>query len=72
MMQGQQAQTNGRVALDCRDYPGSNCSLSLAGTEDEVLKEGVRHAIADHGHAEEPGLRDELRKYLKQEKSYSA
>lgn len=65
----QQGRVDRRVALDCREYPGSECSLKITGTEDEVLKEGVRHAVADHGVTDEPRLREELRKQLSEERS---
>ena len=41
-----------RKVIDCRLYPSSekNCSLSIAGTEDEVLEAAVYHATAKHGH----------------------
>lgn len=64
--------SGGRYTLDCRDYPGSKCSLAISGSKDEVLKEGVRHAVSDHGEKDEPGLRDKLSQSLKEEKTYRA
>ena len=55
-----------RKSIDCRDYPSeSGCTLRIEGSEDEVLDAAVSHAVAKHGHAETPELRDEIRKLLK-------
>lgn len=51
-----------RKMIDCRRFPSDrNCSLTIAGTEDEVLMIAMRHAVEDHGHANTPELRDQLR-----------
>ena len=48
----------GRKMVDCRKMPSdSNCSLTIAGTEDEVLQTAVAYAIAKHGHQDTPELR---------------
>lgn len=56
-----------RVTLDCREHPGSNCSLTIAGTESEVLDVAEYHVINAHGEKKEPGLREQLRGSLKHE-----
>ncbi|HLC68314.1 MAG TPA: DUF1059 domain-containing protein [Candidatus Bilamarchaeaceae archaeon] len=57
-----------RKAADCRLMPSEkNCSLYIAGTEDEVLQVSVRHAVEEHGHADTPELREEIKKVLKDE-----
>ena len=57
-----------RTSIDCRLYPSDNgCSLKISGTEAEVLDAATAHAIAAHGHADTPQLRDELRMLLKTE-----
>ena len=54
-----------RKMLDCRKIPSeNNCSLTIAGTEDEVLDAATAHAIAKHGHEETPDLREMLRSGL--------
>ena len=54
-----------RKMLDCRKIPSeSNCSLTIAGTEDEVLDASTAHAIAKHGHEDTPDLREMLRSGL--------
>lgn len=57
-----------RKSIDCRNYPSEkNCSLKISGTEEEVLDAAVQHAVSAHGHANEPGLRDEIKSLLKDE-----
>ncbi len=51
-----------RKMIDCRQAPSdSNCTLTIAGSEDEVLDAATAHAVAKHGHADTPELRDMLR-----------
>jgi predicted small metal-binding protein len=51
-----------RKMIDCRKMPSeSNCSLTIAGTEDEVLAAATAHAISAHGHDDAPELRDMIR-----------
>ncbi|GAA4888911.1 DUF1059 domain-containing protein [Actinomycetospora straminea] len=55
-----------RRMLDCREVPSdSGCSLTLTGSEDEVLEAGAAHAVAVHGHTDGPELRDALRGALR-------
>ena len=57
-----------RKVADCRLYPSeSKCSLTIAGTEEEVLKVAVRHAVEEHGHKNSPELRKEIHGLLKDE-----
>lgn len=51
-----------RKMIDCRKVPSeTNCTLTIAGTEDEVLDAAAAHAVARHGHEDTPELREELR-----------
>lgn len=51
-----------RKMIDCRKVPSdNNCTLTIAGTEEEVLDAAVAHAISAHGHADGPELRAALR-----------
>jgi predicted small metal-binding protein len=51
--------------IDCRRMPSErDCSLAIAGTEEEVLAVAVRHAVEEHGHADTPELRQRLRNAL--------
>jgi len=57
-----------RKVVDCRTMPSdSNCSLTIAGREDEVLKAAVEHAVSSHGHENTPELREGIRQMLKSE-----
>ncbi len=57
-----------RKVVDCRLFPSEkNCSLTIAGTEEEVLKVAVRHAVEEHGHDNTPELQKEIRTLLKNE-----
>jgi hypothetical protein len=55
-----------RKAIDCREYPSERgCTLRLEGSEEEVLDAAVNHAITQHGHTDNPELREKLRGLLK-------
>lgn len=56
-----------RVTLDCREQPGSSCSLTISGTESEVMDVAEYHVTTAHGTKKEPGLREQLRGSLKHE-----
>jgi hypothetical protein len=57
-----------RKVLDCRQMPSdSNCSLTISGTEEEVVRAGAEHAASVHGHIDTPELRAELRVALADE-----
>jgi hypothetical protein len=57
-----------RVVADCRLFPSEkNCSLTIAGTEDEVLEVAVQHAVTSHGHKSSPELRQQIRQLLREE-----
>jgi predicted small metal-binding protein len=51
-----------RKMIDCRSVPSdNNCTLTIAGTEEEVLDAAVAHAVSAHGHEDSPELREMLR-----------
>jgi len=55
-----------RKIADCREFPSEkNCTLTIAGSEDEVLTVGVRHAVEEHGHEDTPELREQMKSMLK-------
>jgi predicted small metal-binding protein len=55
-----------RVMTDCRTMPSDiNCTLTIAGEEDEVIDAAVAHAVAKHGHQDSPELREMVRSDLK-------
>lgn len=43
------------------------CSLTIAGTEEEVVTVATRHAVMEHGHTDTPELRAEIKSMLKDE-----
>jgi predicted small metal-binding protein len=54
-----------RKMVDCRTMPSDiNCTLTIAGEEDEVLDAAAAHAAAKHGHEDTSELRDGLRAAL--------
>ncbi|WP_431980272.1 DUF1059 domain-containing protein [Streptomyces qinglanensis] len=62
-----------RKVADCRDHPSeSNCTLTIAGEEDEVVRAAAEHAASVHGHTDTPELREEVRSMLKDERTPQA
>ena len=55
-----------RKVVDCRLYPSEKgCTVSIEGTEEEVLEASIQHAILSHGHTESPELREQIRTIMK-------
>ena len=51
-----------RKMIDCRKVPSDiGCTLTIAGTEEEVLDAAAEHAVSKHGHEDTPELREMLR-----------
>jgi predicted small metal-binding protein len=60
-----------RKLADCRRWPSeSNCSLTIIGEEEEVIRAAAEHAASVHGHEDTPELRDQIRDMLEPEGSY--
>jgi len=60
--------TQKRKVADCRDFPSEmNCTLTISGTEDEVVRAAAEHAVSVHGHQDSAELRQQIRKMLKDE-----
>ncbi|MER5963012.1 DUF1059 domain-containing protein [Streptomyces sp. NPDC002057] len=58
-----------RKVADCRSTPSvMNCTLTISGEEEEVVKAAVDHAVSVHGHADTLELRSEVRAGLVDEK----
>lgn len=54
-----------RKMIDCRMFPSeTNCTLTISGTEEEVLKAAREHAVSSHGHVDGPELLEGLRQAL--------
>ncbi|MGW2562492.1 DUF1059 domain-containing protein [Streptomyces sp. NPDC001514] len=58
-----------RKVADCRKFPSeTDCTLTIAGEEEEVLRAATEHAVSVHGHTDTPELREQLRGMLEDEK----
>lgn len=44
-----------------------NCTLTIAGTEEEVVRVAAQHAADAHGHENTPELHEQIRGMLKNE-----
>jgi hypothetical protein len=61
-----------RVMADCRRFPSdSDCSLTILGEEDEVVRAAAEHAASVHGHEDTPELREQVREFLEPAEAYS-
>jgi hypothetical protein len=61
-----------RMMADCRRWPSDiNCSLTIIGEEDEVVRAAAEHAASAHGHEDTPELREQLRQFLEPAEAYS-
>jgi len=57
---------NKRKVIDCRLYPSEKgCTLTMEGTEEELLEAAVDHAVVAHGHTNSPELREKVRSLLR-------
>ena len=54
-----------RKIADCRKMPSeSNCSVTVAGTEEEVVPLAAYHMSTVHQHEDTPELRETIREAL--------
>ncbi len=57
-----------RKVADCRLIPSEKkCTLTIAGTEEEVLPVAVWHMVHDHGHEDTPELHAQIKEALRDE-----
>jgi len=57
-----------RKVVDCRDTPSDiNCSLTIAGTEEEVMEAAVQHMASVHSHPDSPEVRQMVKDGMKDE-----
>lgn len=62
-------ETKTRKVIDCREVPSDNhCTLTIAGTEEEVLTAAHQHAVSAHGHPDNAELDAMLRQGLHDER----
>jgi hypothetical protein len=59
-----------RKIVDCREFPSeSNCTLTISGEEEEVVRAATLHAVDVHGHRDTPEFRQQIRGALKDERA---
>jgi hypothetical protein len=57
-----------RKVADCREMPSeSGCTLTISGSEEEVVRAAVMHAVDVHGHTDGPELRAGISSILRDE-----
>jgi len=57
-----------RKVADCRPIPSEKqCTLTIAGKEEEVLPVAIWHMVDYHGHEDTPELRAQVRAMLRDE-----
>ena len=55
-----------RKVIDCRLHPSERgCTLSIEGTEEEVIEASTQHAVTAHGHTNSPELREQIKSIMK-------
>jgi predicted small metal-binding protein len=60
-----------RKMADCRRFPSdSDCSLTIIGEEEEVVRAAAEHAASVHGHEDSSELRQQLREFLEPADAY--
>jgi hypothetical protein len=60
-----------RKMADCRRWPSeSNCSLTIIGEEEEVIRAAAEHAVSVHDHEDTPELREQVRNFLEPAEAY--
>ncbi|QIS04156.1 DUF1059 domain-containing protein [Nocardia brasiliensis] len=58
-----------RKVADCRRFPSeTNCTLTISGEEDEVVRAASEHAVSVHQHEDGPELRAQIREMLEDER----
>jgi predicted small metal-binding protein len=63
----------GRVMADCRRFESeSNCSLTIIGDEEEVVRAAAEHSVSVHGHEDTPQLREDVKGMLEPAEAYQA
>lgn len=61
-----------RVMADCRRWPSdTNCSLTILGELEEVVRAAAEHATSVHGHEDTPELREKIRDFLEPAGAYT-
>jgi Protein of unknown function (DUF1059) len=62
-----------RKTIDCRTVPNdTDCTLAISGEPGELVTAAAQHAVAVHGHAGTPELREQLSHLLADKPAVSA
>lgn len=56
-----------RKVADCRKFPGSTCSVTISGEENEVIPLATYHAVNQHGYQNTADLQSKIRQTLSDE-----
>jgi len=57
---------------DCRRFPSdSQCSLTIIGEQEEVMRAAAEHAASVHGHEDTPEFREQMSQFLEPAEAYS-
>ena len=60
-----------RVVSDCRRFESeSDCTLTIIGEEEEVIRAAAEHAVSVHHYEDSPEFREQLRATLEPERDY--
>lgn len=60
-----------RKMADCRRFESdSECTLTIIGDEEEVVRTAAEHSSSVHGHRDTPELREQIRAMLEDEGAY--
>lgn len=63
----------GRKMADCRRFKSEiDCSLTIIGDEEEVVRTAAEHAASVHGHEDTSELREQIRGMLEPAEAYVA
>jgi len=61
-----------RMMADCRRWPSeTNCSLTIIGEEEEVVRAAAEHAASVHGHEDSPEMREQIKQFLEPAEQYT-
>ncbi|WP_058045815.1 DUF1059 domain-containing protein [Streptomyces roseifaciens] len=59
-----------RKVADCSRLPSeTDCSLTITGEEDEVIRAASEHAVSVHKHQDSAAFREQIREILEDEKA---
>lgn len=54
-----------RKVADCRKFPSEiNCTLTISGEEEEVVRAATEHAVSVHGETDTPEFRQQIKEFL--------